>query len=179
MIHSARTNQKGPMKLLKILLLIIALGTLSAALYFRPLFEEFPQPTGSYSVGIRRFSVATGSPRFMVDMYYPSKHHKASTRYPYQPKKLAALKNIYAQITKVPAFVWSYLLSSTKSFAAQDAPYDKNGPFPLIIFLPGIAGDNLYNVYLEELASHGYVIAAIEPPGTIEGEVRELEPPEE
>ncbi len=80
---------------------------------------------------------------------------------------MKALIEIKSRSPWVPTLLWRYFLQDISSFAEVDAPVSDEGPFPVIIFMPGIAGDALYNVYLEELASHGYVVLALEPPGDV------------
>ncbi len=143
---------------------IVIVGVIGGALGAFSLFEEFPQPMGSYAVGIKRLTLPHDGHSLMADMFYPSDRTDKTKTFAYQPKKLKALIPVKAWTTGIPAFVWRHLLSGTESFVQQEAPVAQ-GPFPLIIFLPGIGGDPLYNIYLEDLASHGYVVLALEPPG--------------
>ena len=50
---------------------IFFLSSLLVTFYMRgflgPLFEEFPQPTGSYAVGIKSLMIEEGDRSFMVD----------------------------------------------------------------------------------------------------------------
>jgi len=162
-------------KLVKIILLFFVI-CLSAALIllksFCLLLNEFPIPTGDYSVGIiNQHWVDSnlnyeqkGSNKFNVQIFYPSNFDKTK-KFPYQPEKIAGLKKILSMHFILPTSAWTCLLSNIKSYAKPDAPIanQKNG-YPIIIYLPGIGSLDLHNLYLEELASHGYVIAAIEPP---------------
>lgn len=140
-----------------------------------PLFGNFPQPTGQYAIGIDRFHVVderriddrqlSGIREFMFDVLYPSSSPDKNRQFPYHPAKLKALAQIKTRRTLLPLWVWSLLLQGITSYAEPQAPVAMYGaPFPLVIFLPGIAGDAFYHVYLEELASQGIIIAVLEPP---------------
>lgn len=139
--------------------------------YSCPLFNEFPQPTGNYSVGMQRFAWTAPNQKddraqFMVDLFYPSSDQ--SQKSPYQPKKMAAYTAILPQETHLPRIAWHCLLANIFSYAQQNAPLAHNHDrFPVILYLPGINSVDLHNLYLEELASHGYILCAIEPPRDI------------
>lgn len=156
--------------------LIIIAATLliifiSSWYYFCPLFYNLPKPTGNYSVGIMTYHWIDSQKtidkfsEFNVNIFYPTDSNSPK-KFPYQPDKIEALKTIKPQNSYLPAFVWNCLLSGVYTYAQPNAPLsDKETNYPVIIYLPGIAGDDLHNVYLEQLASHGYVVFAIEPPG--------------
>lgn len=57
-------------------------------------------------------------------------------------------------------------LKRVRTHTWQDAPVERTGrPFPVVIFMPGGGQKTLlYTALFEELASHGYVVAAIQPP---------------
>ncbi len=116
----------------------------------------------------------------MIDLYYPSSA-PIGKQFEYQPATLKPLRSTLSRDTWVPQFVVDHFLTGIQSYAQPEAPIAQ-GLFPVIIFLPGIGADALYNVYLEELASHGFVIAAVEPPYDIlvsvmsDGSVKELDP---
>jgi dienelactone hydrolase len=161
---------------------------------FSPIFNSFPKPTGLFDVGIvtanfvdeTRPEVHSKDPHakreIVVDFYYPTIKSGTSKKYPYQPQHLEATKKVKATYTKIPAFVWNNLLSGIQSYAAPHAPIALDKPFPVIIFSHGIGSDVYYNVYLEELASHGYIIAAVYHPYDSEvvvfpdGKIVEMDP---
>ena len=144
--------------------------------HFFPLLHNTPLPSGHYAVGMSSYHwidykrtesrLPSQKREINVEFFYPSNFndHKEQL-FPYHPAKMNALKKIKAKNTVLPYFVWNCLLSGIKSHAEPHAPLNTTeSSYPIIIFLPGIAGDNIYNVYLEELASHGYIVAAIDPP---------------
>ena len=139
-----------------------------------PLFKAFPEPTGRFAVGSRSFHYMDESRSDQrqpstrrevgVTLFYPSSAEKGH-RFPYQEDTIKALIELKARSSYVPHFLWSLLFSGITSFAQPDAPIAlQEAPYPLIIFLPGIGGEPLDNVYLEELASHGYIVAALAIP---------------
>ncbi len=161
------------LRLQKVLLGVAFLIIMLVWLYC-PLFKAFPEPTGRFAVGTRSFHFIDESRldqrqpskkrELGVTLFYPSSA-KRGHRFPYQEDTIKALMEIKALSSYVPRFMWSLLLSGITSFAQPDAPIAlQEAPYPLIIFLPGIGGEPLDNVYLEELASHGYIIAALSVP---------------
>ena len=155
------------------LLLLVFLLVLTVW-YSSPLFKPFPEPTGPFAVGSRSFHFVDESRtdlrqpsqkrELAVTLFYPSTETKGH-RFPYQEETIKALIELKARSSYIPKFFWSLFLSGITSFAQPDAPLALHGsPYPLIIFMPGIGGEPLDNVYLEELASHGYIIAVLSIP---------------
>ncbi len=141
------------------LLLIVAF---SFGWYLSPLLYPFPKPSGTFSVGEKRYHWNNLS----IDVFYPADNVGNGTRlYPYQSRKIEALKKVLPSYSRIPRWMWSILLHGLKSYANPHAQLSLEKPrYPVIVYLPGIGGQDLHNVYLEELASHGYVVVAIEPP---------------
>ena len=107
---------------------------------------------GPYTVGARDFSVQDGDHALEVTVWYP------------------ALNPTHAQETV------TYVISDQnpnapslpiEGRAIQDAaPDSANGPYPLVVFSPGLSGWRQANSYvLEHLASHGFVVMASDPRG--------------
>lgn len=157
-----------------ILLSILALSLW----YFSPMFDPIPKPTGTYGVGIvtqeitdlTRQEIYSTNPddkrSFVVDLYYPAA--KSDTQYPFQPAILQAFKQEFAAHSSLPYFVWHMLLRNMMSYAQPNAPLAQQiKPYPVIIYLPGI-GSPAINSDLEEIASWGYIIAAIYPSYDVE-----------
>lgn len=158
-------------KFLKTILLTLIICLIVSILLFKkfcPFFNECPVPAGNYSVGIMNEHWKNPDIKyepkerneFNVQIFYPSNFDK-TRKYAYQPEKIAALKKI------LPKY-FNPLLSNIYSYAQPNAPISESeNKYPIIIYLPGIGSEDLHNLYLEELASHGYIIAAIEPPHDI------------
>lgn len=150
-----------------LLLCVLAIGAL---LYFTPILRPFPQPSGPYGVGVttkqfvdsdrQEIHNPTSKRELVVDFYYPTDKVTPAQLYPYKPAYTKALIDVYAQHTWIPHFIIRQLLSGGKSYANPNGTI-ASGSFPVILFSHGIGGDPNYSVYLEELASHGYIIAAV------------------
>ncbi|VUC20415.1 unnamed protein product [Clonostachys rosea] len=98
---------------------------------------ETANTTGSQSVGIRRESFAFEDRQLNVSWWYPATSEDNAT----------------------PFINAGGLVGE----AVQDAPLDSSGgPYPLIIFSPGVASwDDSYYFFLQNLASHGYIVVSI------------------
>ena len=142
--------------------------------YFCPLLNPFPIPTGQYAVGNSSYhwiiehqnQSLDKRNEFNVDVFYPSSSDPKEKRtFRYQPDKMDALAIVKAQHSYIPQRIWHCLLSNMYSYAEPNATIsNKEAKYPVILYLPGISAEDLHAVYLEELASHGYVVVAIEPP---------------
>ena len=142
----------------------LALVLLTAKLYLCPIFHQFPPPSGPYSVGYLEYhwnnnALEPQRAEFNVSAFYPSAVPKESQKQAaYHPQKMNALAKIAAADSLVPAFIWRCMLSNMYSYAKPDAKIAASeSSYPIILYLPGIGGTDLHNLYLEELASHGYV----------------------
>jgi dienelactone hydrolase len=140
---------------------VVILCTMSfGLLLFVPMFD-LPKPTGPYLVGTRIIYLKdssriedggqhSGGPReLMVQIWYPadpSNTHVAA----YQRLSETSLATSYRRV------LW------TNSRA--DAPISQQGgPFFVLLFNHGWAGRRTQDTFLtEDLASHGYVVAAID-----------------
>jgi hypothetical protein len=146
-----------------------------SCIYLHPLLYNTPLATGPYAIGTthlywiddsridKRFP--SGKREIRIEFFYPSIRENEDLLFPYQPEKINALKIIKSEYFSLPSFIWRCLLDGIYSHANPEAYFNTKEPlYPVIIFLPGIGGDNFYNTYLEELASHGYIVVALEPP---------------
>ena len=160
------------MNSIKIVLLL--LGTIMSKSVDAKFFE-FPKSTGSFAVGVtsihmkdqdRKESYNPGSdePReLMVTAWYPAEGAQDLLS-PYAPGYLLdSLKNLFKSFKGITD---EDLLEvdSIRVHAAPDAPIAKaQGAFPLIVFSHGYYGSRFYcSALCEELASHGYVVIAID-----------------
>jgi dienelactone hydrolase len=132
-----------------VLLLSFASCAFSALL---PMFR-LPAPTGSYLLGTRILQIrtegATGRD-VVVQVWYPA----APSRQPlasYRRREEATRQSSYQAV--LPTH------SRLDALAA-------NGSFPVLLFSPAWGGRRTQNTYLtEDLASHGFVVVAIDHPG--------------
>jgi hypothetical protein len=117
----------------------------------------FPMPTGPYSVGTQALELMDNSRpmlrgkdkrRWMIQAFYPIQKHTGL--YPYMP---GTLKN--GEVHGVPVLSWAKV---------QAVPITHQS-LPVIIFIPGRGMiRQQYTILLEELASHGYVVLAMDQP---------------
>ena len=141
---------------------LVVAGPAAAA----PLQLTVPAPTGPDQIGTvalhliqadRPDPFVPGRPReLMVSLTYPARH---ADRYPVAPYLPAGAWASFKQSFDVPA---DALVPAT---AAHDgAPVDRHpGGLPVVLYSPPASGDREVNtVLVQELASHGYVVATID-----------------
>jgi predicted dienelactone hydrolase len=140
------------------LLSLVAAVTLSSAL---PMFK-LPGPTGPYQLGTTIFSltdpsraedaVADGSRReIVVQAWYPTDTSRGKAA-PYRRRTETTLASSYQ------AFIPTHAALNAEVALGS-------APFPVLLFEPAMYGRRSeYAFLLEELASHGYVVFAIDHP---------------
>ena len=141
---------------------------------------SLPAPTGPYAVGrVTHRWLDESRPEPLTDA--PGDHRAviAHVWYPAQPTG-AAKPAHYLPVWEVlrPALAASpefglfnaWAVGLVRAHARPEAPPARtDGAFPVLLFLPGNRTNaGLYAVLLEDLASHGYVVAAIDHPYDVE-----------
>src|SRR5215203_2619464 len=142
-----------------------------------PVFR-LPHPSGPYEIGTLTYHwvdadrpevfTADSDDRreLMVQIWYPAKGEPASPRAPWvqDPDALAA---DLARALHLPGFTFGHL-KYISTDAIPSAPVADDEPsYPVLIFLEGVTGFRQMNTFLvEELVSHGYIVAAIDQPYT-------------
>jgi predicted dienelactone hydrolase len=154
---------------------VLGLATSTALPTILPVFR-FPHPTGPYDIGTLTYHwVDVGRPEvfaadrdarreLMVQIWYPAKGDPSSPRTPYiQDADVVA--PALARFVRLPEFALAHL-KYVMSNAIPSAPVaDGDGSFPVLIFLEGLGGYRQMNTFqVEELVSHGYIVAAIDQP---------------
>lgn len=130
---------------------------------------QLSRPTGSYSVGmsthflkdISRCHNDEKSRPLLVRIYYPSM--EIPKEYPpYLSDIMHLYKDKILRTYSVSPEDLEYL-DEIRDWATLDAPIDaENSPFPVLFFSPGfLMAAQLYSSLIEEMASHGYVVVAI------------------
>ncbi len=162
-----------------IVVLFLTLLTAPAALLAQETF--LPKPTGPYSVGTtlrhwideaRRETYLVRDPadkrsdqrELMVQLWYPAEVPEGAVISPYLPGGEPALQAWNETFGRFgSSYVMPVEVAQAPTHAYIDVPVAQNGaPFPVLVFSPGIAAPPIINqAQFEELASHGYVIAAI------------------
>lgn len=146
-----------------------------------PVFR-FLAPSGPYQIGTLTYhwidagrrEVFTAYPdarrELMMQIWYPAKSDASSPRAPYlqHPETLASV----AHLLHLPEFIFGHLTYVT-THAIPSAPLaDDASSYPVLIFLSGRGGYRQSNTFqVEELVSHGYVVAAIDQPYAAAGVV--------
>ena len=137
--------------------LVLAACCLSALL---PMFR-LPRPTGPFAVGTRVFYLVDQSRtedrdpgrkrELMVQIWYPAAPSH-NPRAPYRRREETTPLSSYQSV------LWTH--SRWNPSVAKDG-----GSFPVLLFNPGWDGRRTSNTYLvEDLASHGFVVAGIDHP---------------
>lgn len=143
------------------------------AFIFVPI-SQFPKPKGPYGVGQKSLhwidenrkeeyvhDLSHPNREIMAYMFYPTKKEK--TEQILQDHKVTEnITNYFSSLTGLPKWMFSGLYYS-KTNAIPNAKIAKTRTkFPVIIFSPGspVLPRN-YTWLLEEIASHGFVVAAI------------------
>lgn len=141
-----------------------------------PVFR-FPAPTGPYAIGTltyhwidaARSEAFAADPRarreLMVQIWYPSRAKASGPGAAYLPDA-AAMTAAFARIHHQPELILGHLRYVT-THAMLSVPAASDVPsFPVLLFLEGATGFRQMNTYqVEHLASHGYIVVAIDQPG--------------
>lgn len=134
-----------------------------------------PQPTGIFGVGksihritdrSRNEKHGSGKRELLIYCYYPTESKTLSA---YAPDIIAILKYNLSKSLRVTHDRVSYL-DSLLEHTSLNAPLSGAcDTFPVLFFFPGL-GDPVetYTTLLEEMASQGYVVIAINPPYAVD-----------
>lgn len=159
-----------------VILTILGLLFLVIAVALLILFPvvHLPQPTGPYSVGTtyihfvdeNRPEMLTDDPddhrEFTARIWYPAESTAQAQPMPYKENipPIGVIDSVGP-----PNFVFDYLdVVRTNSYL--DVPISNDQPsYPVIVFSPGfLAHAEDYQLHLEELASHGYIVVGLAHP---------------
>ncbi len=153
----------------------IALAISIALPIVLPVFR-FPHPSGSYEIGTltyhlvdaNRPDVFSADPNvhreLMVQIWYPAKRESSSPSAPYiQDAKVVA--PALARLFHLPELTFDHLkYVATNAIPSASISSDKPN-YPVLIFLEGITGFRQMNTFqVEELVSHGYIVAGVDQP---------------
>ena len=163
-----RSILKAGMRLLLFLLILVPIVVFPV--------PNLQEPSGEYSVGttilymhdFSREEISTEDPsdtrELNVQIWYPATLDEGGVLSPYLAN-LELAGPAFADFLGLPTFVLNHV-NLVKTHSILDAPLASAGsPFPVLIFSHGWGGTRSQSTFLmEELASHGYVIAAIDHP---------------
>jgi dienelactone hydrolase len=140
-----------------------------------PVFH-LPTPTGPYPIGTVSYhwvDSTRGEPftpdpadrrEVMVQLWYPADSAGGTARAPYLDHARIVAPPL-ASVLGLPAFALDHL-RYVRGQARIDAPVARARPsYPVLVFSPGRGGVRTQNTAeVQDLASHGYVVAAIDHP---------------
>jgi predicted dienelactone hydrolase len=154
------------------------LGLLVLAIVLLPLIvfpiPDLIEPSGEYAVGTTTLYFQDGSRdeiysndpedvrELNVQVWYPGRLSDDAEFAPYMTR-LDLSAPAFARFLGLPSFVLNHV-SLIDTHAILEAPFAEEGsPFPVLIFSHGWGGTRTQSTYLmEELASHGYVVVALD-----------------
>jgi len=157
---------------------LIALANVPALNAQAPGFK-LPEPSGSYGIGRVGYawtdgarpdpnSAVPGAHRaLMVYLWYPTPKSASGQTEPYLPgaKQMDGDPNIQHAMSEEYGNLWPMIVAGTiRSHAIDNAPIaGMPKRFPLVLLSHGLGGTGFeYTSLIEELVSHGYVVASIE-----------------
>jgi predicted dienelactone hydrolase len=171
-------------------LAVLALVISIAVPIVSPVFR-FARPTGPYAIGTLTyhwvdaarsevFTADRGDHReLMVQVWYPAQANPSAPGAPYVQDAdalapgLARLAQQNAERLSpgfpltVPSFPFTHLQYITTNAVPSAPVADDESSYPVLIFLEGLNGLRQMNTFqVEELVSHGYIVAAIDQPYT-------------
>jgi Platelet-activating factor acetylhydrolase, isoform II len=173
---------------LAIALAALALVISAALPIVTPVFR-FPRPSGPYAIGTLTYhwvdaarpEIFTADPNdhreLMVQVWYPAQANRSAPHAPYV-QDASALAPGLARLAQqnadrlfpgfpftVPSFPFTHLKYITTNAVPSASVANDETSFPVLIFLEGLNGLRQMNTFqVEELVSHGYVVAAIDQP---------------
>jgi predicted dienelactone hydrolase len=172
----APAEASGHVKAFGIGLGIAGLAGAIASPLILPVFH-FPKPAGPYGIGTLTYhfvdrvrpEIFSADPdarrELMVQIWYPAKENLSFPRAAYLPDadKLTAA---FARIHDRPTFLFGHFKYVTTNAIVSAPVADDQPSYPVLLFLEGATGYRQMNTFeVEELVSHGYIVAALDQPG--------------
>ncbi|WP_304453182.1 dienelactone hydrolase family protein [Nocardiopsis sp. YSL2] len=161
---------------------VVALGLVAAgalAMWALPPVD-FPPPSGGHAVGTTtvewtdrgRGETWTEDPddhrTVVAQLWYPAEPGTGTEGAPYLGRTEDEARVITGGIADgfgLPGFLLSDAARARTRAAVEAEPARSGEPFPVVVFSPGLGGVRGQNTaWAQELASHGYVVAALDHP---------------
>ena len=145
--------------------------------YVSPIFKPFPEPTGQFSVGTTvmefndtsRKEIYSENPNdtrtLVVRFFYPTNAIENLEKYPYLGTKMPYFEQHISSQYHLTHATSKLLLRNIETHSFTNAPLStEQQSYPIILFSHGGFGypSDAYLTILENLASHGYIVAAID-----------------
>lgn len=139
--------------------------------------SPLPAPTGEFSIGRTQFDWTdesradpenkSGHREIVVWVWYPATPRSGSAPAEWMPGKWGELfwsEYVHAHPDAAEAGK-QHPINTIRTHAYTDAPVTSTQPqYPILLFAPGIGGTPLdYSGVIEDVVSHGYIVAAIVP----------------
>ncbi|HET6855994.1 MAG TPA: dienelactone hydrolase family protein [Streptomyces sp.] len=157
---------------------LIAAGPVAAWAFPVPVF---PEPSGRFAVGTRvvqwtdprRPETFTADPHdrrtVVIQLWYPAQKSPAGTqRAQYLGRSEHEARTVsegLARAVGLPGFLVDGVPGAHTRSVFNAPVADRGGRFPVVLFSPGSSGVRTQNTaWAEELASHGYLVAALDHP---------------
>lgn len=159
-----------------LVMVVPALGILAVLWFQHAQSVTLPAPTGPYAVGRAdydwvdqsRVDPVAPAPRplreLTVWVWYPAAPTAQAANAGYEPPPLCAA--LEKHMGRIMATLLTHDLSRVRCHALRGVPLSPAQPhYPVVVFKPGIGALALdYTTIAENLASHGYVVAASDSP---------------
>ena len=142
---------------------LLAILVTISPLYAFPI-TQFKTPSGNYEVGTRSVMLTNNKNKknekdMMIQLYYPSVDNKG--KFTDYSLDIDALRHELARTQGMPDMITGHM-NQIKTHSYLDGKVASDETFPLLIFSHGMTLYNRQNTFqLEELASYGYVVAAV------------------
>ncbi|CAG9982809.1 unnamed protein product [Clonostachys byssicola] len=128
--------------------------------------EPIPEPPGPYNVGVRRLVINFDNPDDPVSPNNISTEYLATIYYPTEDSPSAPATYIEPELAQMYADVYKFNISHLTSTNHWNASYLSKCAGPSLVFAPGGWGPSTdgFVILLSDLASRGYVVAALDHP---------------
>jgi predicted dienelactone hydrolase len=135
--------------------------------------STLPRPTGPFKVGRTTYHVVDHAAKardasegeFIVYMWYPADADSSGSAALYLPVPTQARDAVASSVRRLLGAAYcSFEQNRISAYAIENPRIAKSEkPYSLLLFLPGLGVTGLaYTAQIEDLASHGYAVAAVE-----------------
>lgn len=165
------------MKKYVFLIATIICGILASGLwYVSPILKPFPIPTGPYAVGtmrmelhdVSRKEIYSNNPdetrKIVVNFFYPAREFLREKQN-YLSDKIDEFAFLVAQHYAIPQWLAKRMFTIKTNAYTNALLAENSTQYPIVLFSHGLLGmSDMYISLLENLASNGYIVVAIDHP---------------